>query len=741
MRAALLSFVFASVGLAGPRQEPAQVFPSRVELVALELVVLDENGRPVRDLAPGEFRLDVAGRARHVATAEFISVTEESTEEPDEGSKAGFTTNETARPGRLVLIVVDTSSIAMGQGREVVAAAAGMLDRLAPTDRVGLLTIPSSGPREELTTDHGRVRAALAGVVGRGRFTGRMVSLVDAIACAGSDEGSLQTTLDAERCGEAIERECGSGRSCAERLREEAFEVASEYARTSSISRSLLKAAFETLRPIEGQKVLVLISRGLGFPAMGALPGSGGPELRELVSAAATSGVSFYVVPPAPEAAVSAGTSLPAHALEEDRRLHEWGLESLAVEAHGAFVRGAPERAFERVLRETTGYYRLGFEPEGNDRDGKARKVEVKVTRPGLVVRARPLASFAPPKAGRARKEALGDALRAPTLATTLPLRVATWTLGAAEAGMVRLLVGAEIGGNAEPQGLEVGYVLLDQKGKVTASASQPLLGEAREAADAIRYNASLAVPPGPYTLRLAVRDGRGRLGSVAHHVEAGLVRAGGLALSDLLLGRMPEAGTELPRGGRARGRGGRPAGARRDLGRRGGGARRGDGVVRRGFERDRRIRVVIRCEARRHRSSRSKARPGAAAARGSPPGTLPRAPGRRRGRRDEGRRRPAVPRAGSLGGVRPEPSRGPEARSSRAEAIWRSSPTRHSRVARLVRVPAQDEIPPLPHEPSAGLTCREPPPASPHSGRGVCGERSDGGVSRARRSARRRWD
>jgi hypothetical protein len=137
----------------------------------------------------------------------------------------------------------------------------------------------------------------------------------------------------------------------------------------------------------------VLVSQGLGFPEMGALTGSDGHELRQLVPAAATSEVSFYVVPPAPEAAVSADTSLPARALEEDRRLHEWGLESLAVEAHGAFVREVSERAFERVLRETTGYYRLGFEPQGNDRDGKARKVEVKVTRPGLVVRARPLAS------------------------------------------------------------------------------------------------------------------------------------------------------------------------------------------------------------------------------------------------------------------------------------------------------------------------------------------------------------
>ena len=39
------------------------------------------------------------------------------------------------------------------------------------------------------------------------------------------------------------------------------------------------------------------------------------------------------------------------------------------------------------------------------------------------------------------------------------------------------------------------------------------------------------------------MRDGRGRLGSVDHEVEAGLVKAGAFALSDLLLGRVPGPG------------------------------------------------------------------------------------------------------------------------------------------------------------------------------------------------------
>jgi VWFA-related protein len=541
IRVALLASALVSAALASG-QEPVGMFPSRVELVALELVVVDANGRPVRDLAPHEFRLEVEGGERRVATAEFIPVTEEPEEEEAPEPPAGYTTNERARPGRLVLLVVDTQNIAAGEGREALAAAGAMLDRLAPTDRVGLLTIPSSGPREEFTADRERIRAALGKVVGQGRFTGRRVSLVEAIACAGSEPPAGGSPMDAETCQQAIERECASA-ACAQDLREEAWRVANDYERISSMSRSLLMAAFETLRPIEGQKVVVLVSQGLGFPEMGARTGVGGFELNRLVAAASTARVSFYVVPAGGAPMVSAASRVPFHVLDEDRRLHEWGLESLAVEAHGAFVRGEPSRAFERVLRETTGYYRLGFEPQGKDREGKTRKLKVSVTRPDLVVRARPLASFAPPKSGRAFKEALADALRAPTVATTLPLRVSTWTLGGTEAGKVRLLVGAEIGGEPERKGLEVGYVLLDAKGAVAASASQPMTGEGPAASGTVPYSVSVAVRPGAYRLRLAVRDGRGRLGSVDHPVEASLVRAGRLAISDLLIGRVPEAG------------------------------------------------------------------------------------------------------------------------------------------------------------------------------------------------------
>ncbi len=519
----LVAAALASTAVAGPVPETPQVFPSRVELVAVELIVVDGDGRPVRDLRPSDFELKVEGRPRRVVSAEFVPVALEPEARPAT-SDPGFTSNEQARPGRLVLLVVDTANIELFSGRDTMQGASRALGRLGPSDRVGLVTIPTDGPREEFTTDHERIAKALKQVVGQGTLVGKRASLSAALDAAGSSPAP----------GDAM-AQAGDTENWLLRL---------EYESVSSRSRAVIKAAFDALRPLPGQKVLILVSQGLGFPEALEHPGVGGVELRELVAAANAARVAFYVVPVGARSPLpSIESDLDVTTLAMDRRLHFSGIEMLAADTGGAILRGEPEHAFERVLRETSGYYRLGFEPEADDRNGKARKLRVSVTRKGTVVRARPtevLRSIATPSQ---TKGDLIAALRSPTLATDLPVRVATWSLAATEPGMVRLLIGAEIGAEAEPRGLAVGYVLLDPKGKVAASASQPLRDDAQPAAGPLPYSASATVAPGPYTLRLAVRDGRGRLGSVDHHVEAGLVKAGAFALSDLLLGRVPEPG------------------------------------------------------------------------------------------------------------------------------------------------------------------------------------------------------
>ena len=54
-------------------------FRAAVELQPTDVTVIDGAGRPVRDLMPGEFKVFVDGAPRHVANAEWVSLSGEGT--------------------------------------------------------------------------------------------------------------------------------------------------------------------------------------------------------------------------------------------------------------------------------------------------------------------------------------------------------------------------------------------------------------------------------------------------------------------------------------------------------------------------------------------------------------------------------------------------------------------------------------------------------------------------------------
>jgi len=539
-----LLLVVAALGLgaaAGRAQSKAQpVFPAGVEVVALDISVVDASGRPARDLTSAEFELTVDGRPRRVVSAEFVSQGADAERPVPSPPPAHFSSNEQLVPGRLVLIVVDQGNIPMGGGREVIQAAGRLVDRLADADKVGLLTLPGPEPREEFTSHRERVREALGRITGRGRFSGRRVSLSEAIAYAEQD--------DPERWAAAIRRECPSApnQDCIDDLEGDASRVAWEYREQSQRSLGTLGSAFEVLKGVEGQKIVVLITQGLGMPDAGSRPGKVSSELRELARTAAEARVSFFAVQVQPQTGSTVDSDLPPDVLDDDRGLHSQGLTHLAVLARGAVFRGHPDRAFDRLAREISGYYLLGFEPEPKDRDGKAHTILVSVRRPGLTVRNRRSIPLPPPDDPKTEEKSLVASLRAPVAATAIPLRVATYSVRDSIPGKVRLLISAEIGHGSPPHGLGVAWVLIDGRGKTAASSVQRERAEAEPASGPVPFTAVTSVEPGLYTLKIAVRDRAGRQGSVEHAVKAALVDAGRLQLSDLMLGLPPLAGTGL---------------------------------------------------------------------------------------------------------------------------------------------------------------------------------------------------
>jgi VWFA-related protein len=162
-----LPVLSAVEGLAAQDQQPPKpTFKSAVDLVPVDVSVIDKSGRPVPDLAAGDFTLTVDGKPRRIASAQFISVDRAVDSEPP-SPPAAYNSNAGAQGGRLVMIAVASSNIGVGRGKAAIDAAKRFVGTLNRADRVALVTLPGAGPQIEFTSNHLVVQAMLDNVVGQ----------------------------------------------------------------------------------------------------------------------------------------------------------------------------------------------------------------------------------------------------------------------------------------------------------------------------------------------------------------------------------------------------------------------------------------------------------------------------------------------------------------------------------------------------------------------------------------------
>jgi VWFA-related protein len=512
-------------------QEPP-VFEAKVDVVAVDVNVLDATGKAVRGLKPEDFKITVDGVARTVLSAEFMDFeTEEATAEAPPPSPY-FSTNEGVRPGRLILIAVDQGHISLGNGRAVLRAADKLLDQLKPTDRTGLVAFPA-GARVEFTGEHRLVREALAKIVGRARRLSQRVSITEAIAHIEDGDGALWATV--------VERECPStttARSavrdfdeCLSTLETEAEQVARDYRSKARASLDMLGSMFEGLKTLDGPKTLILITEGLGQDDLF--------HVRQVADLASAARVALFVLQiDSPLFADASQSTAVSTSLEDDALLKN-PLYELTTSTRGTIFRvtGTGGPVFERLARELGAYYLLGFEPESKDRDGKDHKLRVEVPGRKTTIRTRARVNIPAPGVERKDEEVLASLMRAPFVATDLPIRVATFSVRDRDKTKVRVVVSAEVS-QVRGGGLVTGFVLVDGKGKVAASGGQRLAETG--AADPVTWLGTATVEPGVYTLKFSVVDRSGRRGSVERELKAAITGASGVELSDLLLGPVP---------------------------------------------------------------------------------------------------------------------------------------------------------------------------------------------------------
>ncbi|MCX6543943.1 MAG: VWA domain-containing protein [Acidobacteria bacterium] len=538
-----------------PIDPQAPVFRSGVELVTVDVTVVDRDGNPVKGLRPGQFEVTLDGKARRVVSAElleFVTSAKPSGPGPTLPARPLFSSNENppepAVPGRLIFIAVDQGSFRTFAAHGAMEAARKFIDRLRPSDRVGLIAFPPPGPLVEASENHSATRAATEKIMGmadplRSMSGSVQVSLSEAIDIRGSDDFALRNVM-ARECalltGSALAQ-------CKQQIMTEAAGIGMAAELQSSRSIGGLQGVIRALAQIRERKILVLVSGGL--PVSDRIGGDiqNAGAISTLGREAAAANLSLYVLHMDSTFldAFSASNGRAAGvdgSLWREMGMMSIGLEIVAGSGGGSLHRvvGGADVAFDRVLRETAAAYVLGVEPAESDRDGKSHRIKVKVNAPGVEVHSRTEVLLPRVAASAATPDdALGEILRARRLATGLPVRVTTHTMAQESGAGLRVFISAEIGeGLSGPVDMHVAYVVTDATGRSSSVIAQksPLTPRATSRIGSASFFADAVFKPGYYVLRLAAVDPAGRAGSVDHPFTVGLTEGDGVRIGDLLL-------------------------------------------------------------------------------------------------------------------------------------------------------------------------------------------------------------
>jgi VWFA-related protein len=384
--------VGGAASIPDPQQPQVPVFRSGVELMAVDVQVVDRDGRPALSLGADQFKVQIDGHQRQVVRADLVRYSQSRPGAVQRLTPEAGPAVAAERPpsGRLFILAVDQLSFRMGAARAAAQAARAFIDRLQPDDVVGLYVYPGSS-RLNFTHERASVRAALGKIVG-------LQNPVSSEFHLSISEVIDITAADSFTLGRVAARECrATDPLCAQRVQGEAFQIGAMAEAQIALGFEGLSSLLNGLKYVPGRKTLVLISGGL----LASDRGNGRPDMRartqSLGREAAEANTNMYVIH-------MDSSFLDAYAPDRektdpttqfrDSSVSRQGLENLADAAGGAVFHveaGTPDTAFDRVMSETSAYYLLGLEVTDRDRDGKPHFITVDVKQRGTTVRNRPM--------------------------------------------------------------------------------------------------------------------------------------------------------------------------------------------------------------------------------------------------------------------------------------------------------------------------------------------------------------
>jgi VWFA-related protein len=591
--AALALAVAPAAQQPSPR-DPQAVFRGGVSSVQVDAYVSDAKGEPVADLTVDDFQLTDSGSPRRITTFAAVSLPIARAEPLPPAAATGAPSPRDVRTntipdGRIFVVVVDDLHIDAARTPATRTALHRFVEQdLGPTD---MTAIVSTSGRMDASADFTTDRRVLLGAIER--VMGEKLPSATVGQIQGARDQHFQDDFK-----DGAQDSTKKGHALAFGPDPDSQERDARARKTTATVRRLS----EFMAGITGRrKALVLVSEGMEYDvsqAIGVNPRKPAPivaETQDAIRAATRGNVTVYAIDPRGLADASADLIQTSTAFgpvgiastQDELRVGHDSLRVLADNTGGfaALDQNDLSGAFERIVRENSTYYLLGFSPATDD--GRYHPLEVRTRRPGLQVKARPGYFAARPgesllRGGtkRSPKAALDQALASPLPLADIPLKVFTAAFkDTAAAATIEFAIEVDASrlDFVETNGtwhdaLAVVAAMTDENGKavpavrdtINLAIAPAMLQQMRTRGLRMIKQASLR--PGRYQLRVAVADANGNAGSVLGWLDVPDFSAAALALSELTLtstaaADMPTVGTKDPRFPT-------PPGALRDFGR-----------------------------------------------------------------------------------------------------------------------------------------------------------------------------
>ena len=394
LAAAWCGFALLAAGVtAAARQQPT--FKSSTELVEVDAIVLDKDGKFVTGLKPEDLTLYENGKPQRIQ--QFFMVTH------DLGLTPASVVSEHAAAAdyaahRVFVLLFDEAHLANDSLMRVKAGAEQFVREMFAATDAGGIFLNGGMYHGRLTVDKAELLAGIRavqpafenrqGLLAPFRQWPRIPSEIDASRIA---DGAREVTdaLGVRACqedGAACASEGGLGN--VENLIQQKARHYVRMARilTDRTIQSLDRIA-KGLAKIPGRKTVVLLSEGFFVEDSRS-------ALESLAAQLARSGVTIYSIDGRGllnSLGANPDVVRPERARAANFDTGEDGPNILAQGTGGFAVRNLDDmsRAFGLVVRDTSTYYIIGYQPDNPTMDGKVRKIEIKTKAPGLKVRAR----------------------------------------------------------------------------------------------------------------------------------------------------------------------------------------------------------------------------------------------------------------------------------------------------------------------------------------------------------------